>query len=852
MNLHSLALLLVPSSAVTAATASVDTANVLTTFRHMQGWRCKTRMFSALHLPDHLEMVEKVQQASVWCSHHPGCYGVQFYNAGPEEDFMYCMKWCGQPQWCLAPILEEDAEGLQADELVQDNLFYLLVKPRPASDSLVSSPLQGPPARCSYAGRVGPCFDPLAREACRARKFKPGERAFVFADDLQRRAEWMDHLEDSYILHLQRKWAEPNGVDVVLILPDDTTARYPISGAQRSALMRMGVRILEVPWIRPELGKGIPSWAQQVWCVDRDFFKLHALGLEYDAIVFYDTDVFVNPPDFSHLEAVFNCAYQGYFLASALHGGFEPLTVAFFALRPSPALLRAVQRFLLEERQIRLFRAAKPAEELVAQERGTPPSSPEQAEESRASGSARTPPNKGRNVDEKGRVLPRTVPKARRKEYPMKEVKVEVEVLVEVPPERQEQARVRQKEKERKKAEKEKKEKDRKKEKAPRERKEKEKDRKKEKAPKERKEKEREKEKAPKERKEKDRKEKKERAPKERVESEQEKAPEEPPKKWRSRRKRRKSRRGADEACGSTEAVSRSGDPTGATESAAVGRQARAEQPAEKDRGTGHTGAEEAPLEPHFFTFISTTATTMADDSRGDGFSNYIPVWDGQAGSMRKFKKSVSLWLAGLDLSKTASYNLAARFLLRQTGAARARGEEEDIDALAYRPGVTDVVGGEITEADYTHGVWHLVRCFEELCGKPASEKRGELRQRLYISLRATPNEAVANFASQWRTLVAECIVEGIPVTPVESGWLFKERLALAETQRQLLETGEEPEFAAVEREAFVTEEPDEEDDGYEDEPKGENEAYETAKEEEEGGDDAADERARGDGRCAG
>ena len=25
--------------------------------------------------------------------------------------------------------------------------------------------------------------------------------------------------------------------------------------------------------------------------VNRDFFKLHALGLEYDAIIFYDTDV---------------------------------------------------------------------------------------------------------------------------------------------------------------------------------------------------------------------------------------------------------------------------------------------------------------------------------------------------------------------------------------------------------------------------------------------------------------------------------------------------------------------------------------------------------------------------------
>lgn len=46
-------------------------------------------------------------------------------------------------------------------------------------------------------------------------------------------------------------------------------------------------------------------------------------------------------------QAVFNCAHQGYFLASALHGGFEALTIAFFALRPSAALLRAVQRFLL-------------------------------------------------------------------------------------------------------------------------------------------------------------------------------------------------------------------------------------------------------------------------------------------------------------------------------------------------------------------------------------------------------------------------------------------------------------------------------------------------------------------------
>ncbi|CAE7525014.1 tenm3 [Symbiodinium sp. CCMP2592] len=238
------------------------------------------------------------------------------------------------------------------------------------------------------------------------------------------------------------------------------------------------------------------------------------------------------------------------------------------------------------------------------------------------------------------------------------------------------------------------------------------------------------------------------------------------------------------------------------------------EEPREKaqqERARGSTEAEEPVRsfrERGLFDYehsSSRTASGRKPNDYKDSFNSYIPIWDGNAGSMRKFKKSVTLWLAGLDLERTASYNLAARFLLRQTGAARARGEEEDIDTLAHRPAVADVVGTEIQAADYTHGVWHLVRCFEELCGKTASEKRGELRQKLYVSLRRGPSEPVTNFASTWRTLVAECIAEGIPVTPVESGWLFKERLALTEMQRQLLETatGEEPEFAVVEREVL-------------------------------------------------
>ena len=43
-----------------------------------------------------------------------------------------------------------------------------------------------PPARCSYAGQVGPCFKP---SVCKQLPWKPHSRAFVFADDLQRPAE---------------------------------------------------------------------------------------------------------------------------------------------------------------------------------------------------------------------------------------------------------------------------------------------------------------------------------------------------------------------------------------------------------------------------------------------------------------------------------------------------------------------------------------------------------------------------------------------------------------------------------------------------------------------------------------
>lgn len=104
------------------------------------------------------------------------------------------------------------------------------------------------------------------------------------------------------MIHLLQKWAKPNHVDVVLILPSPTIAKHPITVKQRLQLRDFGVVIKEVLWIRPELGSGIPRWAQEFWCVDRDFFKLHALGLEYEAVIFYDSDVYVDPTNFEPLE----------------------------------------------------------------------------------------------------------------------------------------------------------------------------------------------------------------------------------------------------------------------------------------------------------------------------------------------------------------------------------------------------------------------------------------------------------------------------------------------------------------------------------------------------------------------
>ena len=185
----------------------------------------------------------------------------------------------------------------------------------------------------------------------------------------------------------------------------------------------------------------------------------------------------------------------------------------------------------------------------------------------------------------------------------------------------------------------------------------------------------------------------------------------------------------------------------------------------------------------------------MTDESdKGFGPWSRVPQWDGSPQTWRKFKRDVSWWISSLELASTSKYNLAARFLLRQEGIARQRGEEFQPDDLKHRPAesVTDPETGEELEAspaDYLAGINKLMAAWETMNGRTALDKRGELRQAFYVDLSRKAGERVSEFCTRYRSLVADLRAEGVVIADGELGWFLRQKLGLDPLRKQLLDT---------------------------------------------------------------
>ncbi|CAK9100569.1 Alpha-galactosidase (Melibiase) [Durusdinium trenchii] len=201
----------------------------------------------------------------------------------------------------------------------------------------------------------------------------------------------------------------------------------------------------------------------------------------------------------------------------------------------------------------------------------------------------------------------------------------------------------------------------------------------------------------------------------------------------------------------------------------------------------------------------------MADekDSNAGAWSR-VPTWDGSPQTWRSFRKDMSWWLAGLDIQSTKKYNLAARWLLRQSGVVRQRGEEFDPAELEYQKEVKmpNAETGDdeiVTPEDPLSGINRLLRALEEMTGRTSLDKRGELRNVFYLELKRRSGERISEFATRFRGLIAEMKSEGVTIHDGELGWWFKQKLGLDPLRTQLLDTalaGAE-DYSTIEREVL-------------------------------------------------
>ena len=90
---------------------------------------------------------------------------------------------------------------------------------------------------------------------------------------------------------------------------------------------------------------------------------------------------------------------------------------------------------------------------------------------------------------------------------------------------------------------------------------------------------------------------------------------------------------------------------------------------------------------------------------------------------LKRFEVDAKWWLAGEDWWHV-HYNVAARFVARQTGAVRARAELFEPEELYGDDPVAE--GGEVITDDPAAGVKGATTAFRELLGRTAVERKAE------------------------------------------------------------------------------------------------------------------------------
>ena len=126
-----------------------------------------------------------------------------------------------------------------------------------------------------------------------------------------------------------------------------------------------------------------------------------------------------------------------------------------------------------------------------------------------------------------------------------------------------------------------------------------------------------------------------------------------------------------------------------------------------------------------------------------------------------------ALWTVGFQSRSKATrkFDLAARWLLRQSGVVRQRGEEFTPKELEYQKEMkgTDDAGNEIVlvEEDLLYGLNKLLAALEEINGRTVLDKRGELRATFYQELARRPGERVAVFARGFGRWLQTCAWRG-------------------------------------------------------------------------------------------